>query len=205
MGNRCFAATCAWPTLPSWLSRHILQRFPGRMAMKPLPRSFCRIWSPMTCLWMQRTASPAIMPAPARGCRIRLITVRSQLGDGKFLSREGTRYRDLLVARMSLPHDMDAAIRIDSQRDRLPERLNEFHIDHDQFDCIFGVVCSDKMTAARLLTPDFAETMLLYSAVPRQLSWRQTIRPDPCCRADRQGQSAACDRATGARSGYRYA
>lgn len=96
-----------------------------------------------------------------RGCRIRLITARSQLGDGKFLSREGTRYRDLVVARTSLPHGMDAVIRIDSQRDRLPEGHDEFHIDHDQFDHIFGVVCSDRMTAARLLTPDFAETMLL--------------------------------------------
>ena len=96
-----------------------------------------------------------------RGCRIRLITAGSQLGDGKFLSREGTRRRDLVVARMSLPHDISTVIRIDSQRDRLPAQMGDFHIDHDQFDHIFGVTCTDRMAAAGLLTHEFAETMLL--------------------------------------------
>ena len=96
-----------------------------------------------------------------RGCRIRLFTASSQLGDGKFLSREGTRRRHLVVARMSLPFEMDGSVRIDSQRDRLPESAHGFHIDHDQFDHIFGVACSSRMAAAELLTPDFAETLLL--------------------------------------------
>lgn len=96
-----------------------------------------------------------------RGCRIRLVTASSQLGDGKFLSREGTRRCDLVVARMSLPHGIDSTIHIDSQRDHLPGQLDGFHIDHDQFDHIFGVACSDRMAAAELLTPDFAENLLL--------------------------------------------
>ena len=96
-----------------------------------------------------------------RGCRIRLIAAGSQLGDGKFLSREGTRRRDLVVARMSLPHDINTVIRIDSERDRLPAQMGDFHIDHDQFDHIFGVTCTNRMAAAGLLTHEFAETMLL--------------------------------------------
>ena len=96
-----------------------------------------------------------------RGCRIRLFTASSQLGDGKFLSREGTRRRNLVVARMSLPLQIEGSVRIDSQRDRLPEHANGFHIDHDQFDHIFGVACSSHMAAVNLLTPEFAENLLL--------------------------------------------
>lgn len=96
-----------------------------------------------------------------RGCRIRLFTARSQLGSGRFLSREGTRIRDLVVARVSLPQDITGAVHIDSDRSRLPAQASGFHIDHDQFDHIFGVSCSDRMVAARLLTRDFAENLLL--------------------------------------------
>jgi len=96
-----------------------------------------------------------------RGCRIRLLTASSQLGDGGILSREGTRRHALVVARISLPVDIDTGIRIDSQRDMLPPKSTGFHIDHDQFDHVFGVVCDDRMVAARMVTPDFAEHLLL--------------------------------------------
>jgi len=96
-----------------------------------------------------------------RGCRIRLLTATSQLGNDRALSRKRARRRALVVARMSLPHDINGAIRVDSQRDRLPDHLDGFHIDHDQFDHVFGVVCSSMVEAQGLLTPEFAEYLLL--------------------------------------------
>lgn len=120
-----------------------------------------------------------------RGCRIRLLTARSQLRGGRFSWRNGRR-SNLVVARISLPHDIDGHIRIDSQRDRLPGRSNsgnsssgnsrsgrsnagnsssgnsnDMKINHDQFGHIFGVACSNWTSAARLLTPHFAENLLL--------------------------------------------
>ena len=93
-----------------------------------------------------------------RGCRIRLIAARARpRTDGR---RPG-RGQDLLVARVSLPSVVDCQISIDSDVSRLPEDGERLHVDHDQFDHIFGVSCSDRMAAAEVLTTRLAESLLM--------------------------------------------
>ena len=91
-----------------------------------------------------------------RGCRIRLFSARAQQATG---SRRATSQSDLVVARISLPKPAAGAISIDTDRSRLPEG-HTFHVDHDQFDHIFGISCADKMTVNSLLTSQMAEYLL---------------------------------------------
>ena len=92
-----------------------------------------------------------------RGCRIRLFgACPRQMPD----ARRNVAGSDLVVARISLPMQMAGSIGIDTDRSRLPEG-QPFHVDHDQFDHIFGVTCTDKMVAKSLLTSQMAESLLL--------------------------------------------
>ena len=92
-----------------------------------------------------------------RGCRIRLFgACPRQMPD----ARRSVAGSDLVVARISLPMQMAGSIGIDTDRSRLPEG-QPFHVDHDQFDPIFGVTCTDKMVAKSLLTSQMAESLLL--------------------------------------------
>ena len=92
-----------------------------------------------------------------RGCRIRLFgACPRQMPDAWWNVAGG----DLVVARISLPMQMAGSIGIDTDRSRLPEG-QPFHVDHDQFDHIFGVTCTDKMVAKSLLTSQMAESLLL--------------------------------------------
>ncbi|MEC8091765.1 MAG: DUF3137 domain-containing protein [Pseudomonadota bacterium] len=92
-----------------------------------------------------------------RGCRIRLFgACPRQMPD----ARRNVAGSDLVVARISLPMQMAGSIGIDTDRSRLPEG-QPFHVDHDQFDPIFGVTCTDKMVAKSLLTSQMAESLLL--------------------------------------------
>ena len=92
-----------------------------------------------------------------RGCRIRLFGARVHKSAGARRTANGS---DLVVARISLPKTVAGAISIDTDRSRLPEGQS-FHVDHDQFDHIFGVSCTDKMLAKSLLTSQMAESLLL--------------------------------------------
>ena len=92
-----------------------------------------------------------------RGCRIRLFgACPRQMPD----ARRSVAGSDLVVGRISLPMQMAGSIGIDTDRSRLPEG-QPFHVDHDQFDHIFGVTCTDKMVAKSLLTSQMAESLLL--------------------------------------------
>ena len=92
-----------------------------------------------------------------RGCRIRLFgACPRQMPD----ARRNVAGSDLVVARISLPMQMAGSIGIDTDRSRLPEG-QPLHVDHDQFDHIFGVTCTDKMVAKSLLTSQMAESLLL--------------------------------------------
>ena len=92
-----------------------------------------------------------------RGCRIRLFAARITKVTG---SRRAARQSDLVVARVSLPRPVAGEISIDTDRSRLPEGQS-FHVDHDQFDHIFGISCTDRMAAKSLLTSQMAESLLL--------------------------------------------
>ena len=92
-----------------------------------------------------------------RGCRIRLFAARITKVTG---SRRAARQSDLVVARVSLPRPVAGEISIDTDRSRLPEGQS-FHVDHDQFDHIFGISCTDGMAAKSLLTSQMAESLLL--------------------------------------------
>jgi hypothetical protein len=92
-----------------------------------------------------------------RGCRIRLFAARITKVIG---SRRAARQSDLVVARVSLPRPVAGEISIDTDRSRLPEGQS-FHVDHDQFDHIFGISCTDRMAAKSLLTSQMAESLLL--------------------------------------------
>ena len=92
-----------------------------------------------------------------RGCRIRLFSARGKKATG---SRRAASQSDLVVARISLPKSVAGAISIDTDRSRLADG-QPFHVDHDQFDHIFGVTCADKMAAKSLLTSQMAESLLL--------------------------------------------
>ncbi|MEK9962381.1 MAG: DUF3137 domain-containing protein [Rhodobiaceae bacterium] len=92
-----------------------------------------------------------------RGCRIRLFAARVTKVTG---SRRAATQSDLVVARVSLPGPVAGEISIDTDRSRLPEGQS-FHVDHDQFDHIFGISCTDRMAAKSLLTSQMAESLLL--------------------------------------------
>jgi len=92
-----------------------------------------------------------------RGCRIRLFAARVTKVTG---SRRAATQSDLVVARVSLPGPVPGEISIDTDRSRLPEGQS-FHVDHDQFDHIFGISCTDRMAAKSLLTSQMAESLLL--------------------------------------------
>lgn len=93
-----------------------------------------------------------------RGCRIRLFAARAcPLTEGR---RPG-RGQDLLVARVSLPWLVDCQISIDSDFSRLSADGERLHVDHDQFDHIFGVSCGNQMVAADVLTTRLAESFLM--------------------------------------------
>ena len=92
-----------------------------------------------------------------RGCRIRLFGACPRQMPDAWRNVAGS---DLVVARISLPMQMAGSIGIDTDRSRLPEG-QPFHVDHDQFDHIFGVTCTDNMVAKSLLTSQMAESLLL--------------------------------------------
>jgi len=91
-------------------------------------------------------------------CRIRLIEASA-----------GLRRRpavDLLVLRVSLPFSATGEIRGDSDIKRLnalidgDEDFTGFHVDHDQFDRIFKVACTDLGDGVRIVSRGLAETVL---------------------------------------------
>ena len=91
-------------------------------------------------------------------CRIRLIEASA-----------GLRRRpavDLLVLRVSLPFSASGEIRGDSDITRLNALIDGndefagFHVDHDQFDRIFRVACTDLGEGVRVVTRGLAETVL---------------------------------------------
>ena len=92
-----------------------------------------------------------------RGCRIRLFGVRVCK---PVLGRRTTNCSDLVVSRISLPKRVAGAISIDTNKSRILEGQS-FQVDHDQFHHIFGVSCTDRMTAKSLLTSQMAESLLL--------------------------------------------
>ncbi len=92
-----------------------------------------------------------------RGCRIRLFAARVTKVTG---SRRAATQSDLVVARVSLPGPVAGEISIDTDQSRLPEGQS-FHVDHDQFNHIFGISCTDRMAAKSLLTSQMAESLLL--------------------------------------------
>ena len=93
-----------------------------------------------------------------RGCRIRLISARAVPLTGK---RRGAAAQDLVVARISLPVAMQGVVSIDTDRGRISSDSLAFHVDHDQFDHIFGVACDDRMATARVVNAQLAETLLM--------------------------------------------
>ena len=93
-----------------------------------------------------------------RGCRIRLISARAFPQTGK---RRGAATQDLVVARISLPVPVQGCVSIDTDRSHLPADALPFHVDHDQFDHIFGVTCDDRMATARFVNERLAETLMM--------------------------------------------
>lgn len=93
-----------------------------------------------------------------RGCRIRLISARALPQTAK---QRAAPARDLVVVRISLPMAVQARVNIDTDRSRLPSDALPFHVDHDEFDNIFGVTCDDRMDTARLVNVRLAENLLM--------------------------------------------
>lgn len=109
-----------------------------------------------------------------RGCRIRLISARARRQNAKRQKRAEhaaghaaghatgrVAQHDLVIARISLPVKVDDRIYIDTDRSRLAGGDYPYHVDHDLFDHIFGMTCSDRMAAARLVTTQLAENLLM--------------------------------------------
>jgi len=104
-----------------------------------------------------------------RDCRIRLITAQTKpaaAGLSRVFARRRGLWRDLVVARMSLPGRMEGAIHIDSAPDKLPASFGRFHADHDGFDGVFRIACTNRVAAADLLTPGLADMLM---AIRRRL------------------------------------
>ncbi len=94
-------------------------------------------------------------------CRIRMLEAEAKAARGHRHDRI-----DLLVFRVSLPFSLTSETRADSRIDMLktavagrPE-FAPYHIDHDQFDGIFGVAATDTTEVERIFTPGFVETLL---------------------------------------------
>lgn len=97
-----------------------------------------------------------------RGCRIRLITAHARRPSSSRGASLGTAdAHDLVVARVSLPMAVTGRVNIDTDRSYLPSDALSLHVDHDQFDHIFGVSCTDRMAAARLVNTHLAENLLM--------------------------------------------
>lgn len=94
-------------------------------------------------------------------CRIRMLDAVADAARGHRHDRV-----DLLVFRVSLPFSLASETRADSRADMLrtavagrPE-FTPYHVDHDQFDGIFGTVSTNIRDVGRILTPGFVETLL---------------------------------------------
>ena len=73
----------------------------------------------------------------------------------------------VVVMRVSLAAAVQGDIHIDSNVPRLSAmqrssdgRFARFHVDHDEFDVVFGVIAVDLQQARGLLSPDFADRLL---------------------------------------------
>ena len=82
-------------------------------------------------------------------------------------SAAGAVKRRLMVMRVSMPAVATSMIMIDSNIPRLSAmqrssdgRFGRFHVDHDEFDVVFGVLAADMQLARSLLTPEFANSLM---------------------------------------------
>ena len=98
--------------------------------------------------------------------RLHMLQVDLDLAAAK-PSSAGAVKRRLMVMRVSMPAVATSMIMIDSNIPRLSAmqrssdgRFGRFHVDHDEFDVVFGVLAEDMEQARSLLTREFADGLM---------------------------------------------